>query len=98
LPQTPPSLLFLVLVTFLKVVNWRVTTWATAMVWCMEEWRMRSLGFYEMRFHDVRGGQYNGILEGVGGVSYRKSGVINGGDRQTGIEFRATSDLFPRYL
>jgi hypothetical protein len=58
---------------------------------------MRPLGFYEMSFHDVRGGQYNGILEGVGGVSYRESGVINGGDRQTGIEFRTTSDFFSRY-
>jgi hypothetical protein len=54
---------------------------------------MRSLGFYEMRFHDVRGGQYNGILEGVGGVSYRESGVIYGGNRQTGINL-----IFPRYL
>jgi hypothetical protein len=47
---------------------------------------MRSLGFDEMRVHDVRGGQYNGILEGVGGVSCRKSGVILWGDRQTGIK------------
>jgi hypothetical protein len=51
-------------------------------------------GFYEMRFYDVRGGSYNGILEGVGGVSHRKSGVKYGGDRQNGIEYKTTSGFF----
>jgi hypothetical protein len=54
--------------------------------WRYERAKSEVCEVYKMRLYDVRGGQYNGILEGVGGVSYRKSGVIYGGDRQNGIK------------
>jgi hypothetical protein len=60
----------------------------------MRERKVRSMGFYKMRLYDVRGGQSNGILEGVGGVSYRESGVIYGGDRQTGINLIFPPDIY----